>query len=70
MRNSSGQLADRLAGTPLPFSDFLDLLRARGLGVGLHEYLAVGKLLSRWDSTNPEEFRDALQSYFQQVESN
>jgi hypothetical protein len=60
MRNSSGQLAEPPAGTPLPFSDFLDLLRARGLGVGLHEYLAVGKLLSRWDSTNPEEFRDAI----------
>ena len=60
MRNSFDQPADRSAGTPLPFSDFLDLLRAKGLGVGLHEYLAVGKLLSRWDSTNPEELRDAI----------
>ena len=36
----------------LPFSDFLDLLRAKGLGVGLHEHLAVGKLLERWDATD------------------
>jgi uncharacterized protein with von Willebrand factor type A (vWA) domain len=44
----------------LPFNDFLDLLRAKGLGVGLHEYLAVGKLLNRWDSTDREELRDAI----------
>jgi uncharacterized protein with von Willebrand factor type A (vWA) domain len=44
----------------LPFSEFLELLRARGLGVSLHEHVSVGKLLARWDSTSREEFRDAL----------
>lgn len=44
----------------LPFSDFLELLRARGLGVGLHEHLAVGRLLEHWHSTNRTELRDAL----------
>ena len=45
---------------PLPFSDFLELLRAKGLGVGLHEHLALGKLLAQWDSTNRDEFREAI----------
>src|SRR5690606_36419165 len=44
----------------LPFSDFLELLRARGMGVGLHEHLAVGRLLEHWDSTNRADLRDAL----------
>lgn len=44
----------------LPFGDFLELLRARGLGVGLHEYLAVGRLLEHWDSTRRADLRDAL----------
>ncbi len=44
----------------LPFSDFLELLRAKGLGVGLHEHLAVGKLLAQWDSTNRDQFREAI----------
>jgi hypothetical protein len=44
----------------LPFSDFLELLRAKGLGVGLHEHLAVGKLLTHWDSTRRDEFREAI----------
>lgn len=44
----------------LPFGDFLELLRAKGLGVGLHEHLAVGKLLSRWESTSRDELRNAI----------
>jgi hypothetical protein len=46
--------------SPLPFETFLDLLRAKGYGVSLHEYAAVGKLLSRWETTNVPEFGDAL----------
>ena len=44
----------------LPFSDFLDLLRAKGLGVSLHEHIAVGRLLERWDATDRDRFRDAI----------
>jgi len=44
----------------LPFEGFLDLLRAKGYGVSLHEYFALAKLLERWDRTNAEEFGDAL----------
>ncbi len=46
--------------TVLPFSDFLELLRAKGFGVGLHEHLALGKLLSRWDSIDRDELRRAI----------
>ena len=46
--------------TVLPFSDFLELLRAKGFGVGLHEHLALGKLLSRWDSIDLDELRRAI----------
>ena len=46
--------------TVLPFSDFLELLRAKGFGVGLHEHIALGKLLSRWDSTDRDELRGAI----------
>jgi hypothetical protein len=46
--------------TVLPFSDFLELLRANGFGVGLHEHLALGKLLSRWDSIDRDELRGAI----------
>lgn len=46
--------------SPLPFSEFLEVLRAKGLGVSLHEHLAVGKLLERWDATSREELRDAI----------
>jgi hypothetical protein len=46
--------------TVLPFSDFLELLRAKGFGVGLHEHLALGKLLSRWDSIDRDELRGAI----------
>lgn len=46
--------------TPLPFSDFLDTLRDRGFGIGLHEYIAAGRLLERWDSTNRDDLRNAF----------
>ncbi len=44
----------------LPFDGFLDILRSKGYGVGLHEYFALGNLLARWDRTQSEEFGDAL----------
>ena len=44
----------------LPFDGFLALLRAKGYAVGLHEHLALAKLLSRWPSTSSPEFGDAL----------
>lgn len=44
----------------LPFSEFLDALRDRGLGVGLHEYVAAGRLLDRWNETNRDELRNSL----------
>jgi len=46
--------------TALPFSDFLETLRAKGFGVGLHEHLALGKLLARWDTTDRDELRNAI----------
>src|SRR6266852_4647570 len=47
-------------GTVLPFGGFLEVLRAKGYAVGLHEHLALAKLLQRWDRTNRDELRDAL----------
>jgi hypothetical protein len=44
----------------LPLAEFLDVLRARNLGVGLHEHMAVGKLLHHWSATNRDELRNAL----------
>ena len=44
----------------LPFSEFLDALRDRGFGVGLHEYLAAGKLIQHWDRTDRDELRNSL----------
>jgi len=44
----------------LPFDAFLGLLRTRGFAVGLHEHMALAKLLSRWDGTSRPEFGDAL----------
>ena len=46
--------------TTLPFSEFLDTLRDRGFGIGLHEYVAAGRLLERWDSTNRDDLRNAF----------
>lgn len=43
-----------------PFSDFLEVLRAKNLGVGLHEHLALGKLLAGWTDTSRDDFRDAV----------
>ena len=45
---------------PLPFTEFLELLRQRGFGVGLQDYVAVGKLLDRWDRTDRDGIRDAI----------
>ena len=45
---------------PLPFDAFLEVLRAKGYGVSLHEHMALAKLLERWDRTNLTELRDAL----------
>lgn len=44
----------------LPFADFLDVLREKGFGVGLHEYMAVGKLLDSWAVTDRDELRNAI----------
>src|SRR5262245_59762729 len=44
----------------LPFEGFLDVLRAKGYGVSLHEYFALANLLDHWDRTNAVEFGDAL----------
>ena len=44
----------------LPFSEFLDALRDKDFGVGLHEYMAAGRLLEHWDQTNRAELRNSL----------
>ncbi len=44
----------------LPFSEFLDALRDKSFGVGLHEYVAAGKLFQQWDLTNRHELRNSL----------
>ena len=46
--------------TILPFESFLELLRAKGYSVSLHEHFAVARLLERWDRTDAGELRDAL----------
>jgi len=45
---------------PLPFSGFLDVLRTKGFGVGLNDYLALARLIQHWDRAHGEEFGDAL----------
>jgi hypothetical protein len=45
---------------PLPFDAFLELLRAKGYGVGLHEFAAAASLLRHWDRTKVDELGDAL----------
>jgi hypothetical protein len=44
----------------VPFDAFLDLLRAKGFGIGLHEYTALAALLQQWDRTHVSEFGDAV----------
>src|SRR5712691_3443786 len=44
----------------LPFSTLLDLLRLRGLEIGLTEYRDLGLLLSRYDHCSPAELRTAI----------
>jgi hypothetical protein len=46
--------------TAVPFDAFLDVLRAKGFGVGLPEYAAMANLLGHWDRTNVGELGDAL----------
>jgi VWA domain containing CoxE-like protein len=46
--------------TTLPFSGFLDALRDKGFGVGLHEYLALGKLLDAWGATDRDQIRNGI----------
>jgi hypothetical protein len=43
-----------------PFAGLLAELRARELGVGLHEYTALALLASRWNGTDPVALRDAI----------
>jgi len=49
-----------MAPGPLPFSGFLDVLRTKGFGVGLTEYMALGRLIDCWDRAHGEEFGDAV----------
>jgi hypothetical protein len=44
----------------LPFSALLDVLRARGVRVGLHDYAKLGRLLCRYDGTSRQQLRSAL----------
>jgi hypothetical protein len=44
----------------VPFDAFLDLLRAKGYGISLHEYTALAALLQQWDRTHVSEFGDAV----------
>ncbi|PYR62011.1 MAG: hypothetical protein DMF91_08190 [Acidobacteria bacterium] len=46
--------------TALPFSALLDLLRARGLPIGLLDYRDLALLLSRYDGSNQDELRTAI----------
>ena len=48
------------ASATLPFEPFLELLRAKGFGVGLHEFNATANLLDHWDRTSVLELGDAL----------
>jgi hypothetical protein len=43
-----------------PFAGLLAELRARELGVGLHEYNDLALLVSRWNGTDPLALRDAI----------
>ena len=44
----------------LPFDSFLEILRAKGYAVTLHEHMALARLLERWDRTDVNELRDAM----------
>ncbi|MEO7192402.1 MAG: VWA domain-containing protein [Vicinamibacterales bacterium] len=44
----------------LPFETFLELLRAKGYGIGLQEYAATANLLEHWDRLHAAELGDAL----------
>src|SRR5688572_12571720 len=50
-----------LSGTrPLPFEAFLDVLRAKGYGIGLSEYADMANLLAHWDRVYASELGDAV----------
>lgn len=49
-----------LAGPPLPFADFLEALRCKGLPIGLREHQAVARLLAQFSGGDPIELGDAL----------
>lgn len=53
-------MTDPASDRVLPFEAFLTVLRDKGYAVGLHEHLALARLLERWDGTSGPEFRDAL----------
>lgn len=44
----------------LPFADFLDLLRAAGVPVGIGDYENLGLLLARWRGTDADELGSAV----------
>jgi len=46
--------------TAVPFSTLLDVLRTRGLAIGLTDYRDLALLLSRYDGSRPEELRTAI----------
>lgn len=48
------------AHTPLPFLDFLELLRGQGIPLGLREYQAAARLVGIFGGGNPEELGCAL----------
>lgn len=48
------------ARLPLPIQDLLDALKARGVPLGVREYLVVGRLLKKWDDPDPASLRVAL----------
>ena len=53
-------MTESAADRVLPFDAFLIVLRDKGYAVGLHEHLALARLLEKWDGTSGPEFRDAL----------
>lgn len=53
-------VTERAPERVLPFEGFLTVLRDKGFAVGVHEHLALARLLDRWGGTSGPEFRDAL----------
>ncbi len=60
-RSSRGQMTDLAMPRFCPSTAFLEVLRAKGYGVSLHEHDGAWRvLLEHWDRTNVMEFGDAL----------